>query len=402
MKKVLSILALSIILFLSNIKTSEAIAGIDVSEWQRTIDFTSVKEDGIEIVYIRSSAGNSYKDAKFEENYRNAKQAGLKIGFYHFVTARNTSEAKEQARFFASVIEGKVADCRLAMDFETFRGLSNKEINEIARTFLEEVKALTDKDLVIYSDAFNASRTFDQSLFDTYPLWIAEYDVEKPEKEDWIGWQYTDRGKVSGIKDNVDRDEFKESIFLNDKSAIKKPEIKKEDKTKIVYYRVVSGDTLSKIALRYHVSVTDLIRWNNIRRPNRIYPDEILKIETNYDYKVTSSGTFNTYTVKKWDNLTKIARMFQVSISNLVTWNNIKNPNLIYPGERLDIKPKNNSHTIRYIIKYGDTLSQVALKYKTSLYELIKINKIKNPNRIRVGETIFIPENYILEKENKN
>jgi len=397
MKKIISISILSILLFFSRGTTTKAIAGIDISEWQRSVDFTKVKEEGIEIVYIRSSAGNSYVDAKFEENYRNAKNAGLKIGFYHYVTARNTTEAKEQARFFASVIAGKEADCKIAMDFETFRGLNREEINEIARTFLETLQELTNKELIIYSDAYNRGRVFDKSLFDKYPLWVAEYGVERPEVEDWVGWQYSDRGKINGIEGNVDKDEFKESIYLSDKSTIKAPEIKEEEKTKIVYYRVVSGDTLSKIASRYQVTVNDLVKWNKIKRPNLIYPDEILKIKTYYDYQVTSKGTNTIYKVKKWDTLTKIARMYGITISNLVTWNNIKNPNLIYPNEPLIIKPQNNNHTIRYIVKPGDTLSLIADKYHVSLYELIKINKIKNPNIIRVGEGIYIPETYILE-----
>lgn len=397
MKKIISISILSILLFFSRGTTTKAIAGIDISEWQRSVDFTKVKEEGIEIVYIRSSAGNSYVDAKFEENYRNAKNAGLKIGFYHYVTARNTTEAKEQARFFASVIAGKEADCKIAMDFETFRGLNREEINEIARTFLETLQELTNKELIIYSDAYNRGRVFDKSLFDKYPLWVAEYGVERPEVEDWVGWQYSDRGKINGIEGNVDKDEFKESIYLSDKSTIKAPEIKEEEKTKIVYYRVVSGDTLSKIASRYHVTVNDLVKWNKIKRPNLIFPDEILKIKTYYDYQVTSKGTNTIYKVKKWDTLTKIARMYGITISNLVTWNNIKNPNLIYPNEPLIIKPQNNNHTIRYIVKPGDTLSLIADKYHVSLYELIKINKIKNPNIIRVGEGIYIPETYILE-----
>ena len=124
------LLIISILTFLSFSSKVKAIEGIDVSEFQGNINFREVKDYGIEIVYIRSSASHSYIDAKFEENYQKAKENNLKIGFYHYVTARSIEEAQEQARFFATVIKGKEADCRLAMDFETFRGLTKEEIME--------------------------------------------------------------------------------------------------------------------------------------------------------------------------------------------------------------------------------------------------------------------------------
>ena len=57
--------------------------GIDVSSWQGNIDFSAVKNSGIEFVYIKSSEGTRYIDPYFEQNYQNAKANGLKVGFYH-------------------------------------------------------------------------------------------------------------------------------------------------------------------------------------------------------------------------------------------------------------------------------------------------------------------------------
>lgn len=81
--------------------------GIDVSNWQGYIDYEKVKQDGIDIVYIKSSQGSTIKDAYFETNYQNAKANGLKVGFYHYVTATNVEEARKEARFFVSVISRK-------------------------------------------------------------------------------------------------------------------------------------------------------------------------------------------------------------------------------------------------------------------------------------------------------
>ena len=78
--------------------------GIDVSSYQGNINFASVKNAGIDVVYIKSSEGQSYIDPYFEQNYQNAKANGLKVGFYHYVTARTVEQARTQANFFARVI----------------------------------------------------------------------------------------------------------------------------------------------------------------------------------------------------------------------------------------------------------------------------------------------------------
>ncbi len=393
--KKISLIIISLLAFLTFSAKVKAIEGIDVSEFQGNINFKEVKDYGIEIVYIRSSASHSYIDAKFEENYQKAKENNLKIGFYHYVTARNIEEAQEQARFFATVIKGKEADCRLAMDFETFRGLTKEEINSIAKSFLEELKRLTEKDLVIYSDAYNAKYTFEESLFEKYPLWLAEYGVKEPEAKNFIGWQYTDKGSIPGIMGYVDRDIFKNEIYLENSSAIKEPELKPEEKKKTIYYRVKFGDTLYHIAKEYNVTINDLIVENNIKNPNLIFPNEVLKINTDIEKQVIKSGNNDSYIVKIGDTLTRIANIFHVTISNLVSWNDIKNPNLIYPNERLEIKPTNNNHLIKYVVKKGDTLSLIASYYRTSVFELVLINKIKDKNQIKVGEVLYIPETYL-------
>ena len=153
--------------------------GIDVSSWQGNIDFRAVKNSGIDIVYIKSSEGSSYIDPYFEQNYRNAKANGLKVGFYHYVTARNVEQAKSQANFFARVISGKQPDCRLAMDFESFGNLSVVEINEISKVFLETLTNATKREVVIYSNSYSA-RTILGSELAIYPLWVANYGVSEP------------------------------------------------------------------------------------------------------------------------------------------------------------------------------------------------------------------------------
>ena len=81
--------------------------------------------------------------------------------------------------------------------------------------------------------------------------------------------------------------------------------------------------------------------------------------------------------------------------------NNIKNPNLIFPGQRFVITSSttspntSTSKTIFYKIKYGDTLSKIALKYNTSVSRIASLNGFRNPNLIYAGTTIRIPNQFI-------
>lgn len=97
---------------------------------------------------------------------------------------------------------------------------------------------------------------------------------------------------------------------------------------------------------------------------------------------------FQIYTVKRGDNLTKIANMYGVTVSDLVEWNNIKNPNLIYPGQKIIIKDAPKEY---YKVVRGDTLSGIAKRYGLSLPEILALNPdIKNPNLILVGQLIRV------------
>lgn len=373
--------------------------GIDVSSWQQNIDFAAVRNAGIEIVYMKSSEGSSYIDSYFETNYRNAKANGLKVGFYHYVTARTTEQARAQATFFAKVISGKEPDCKLAMDFENFGNLSTTQVNEISRIFLETLENLTNKEVLIYSNAYSARTIFSSSL-SNYPLWVANYGVSEPgdnaKWSTWVGWQYTDTGKISGISGYVDRDYFTDGVLLSTTTPIPEPETSNNNNSiENNIYTIKSGDTLSEIALEYGTTVSNILSLNPlITNPNLIYPGQNIIINTSNS---NESVTNTTYTVKRGDTLSEIALKYNTTVSNLANLNNIFNPNLIYPGQVITINSSNNIENgqnscgkITYTIKRGDTLSSIARKYNTSVNKLVMLNNISNPNLIYAGNIIII------------
>ena len=376
--------------------------GIDVSDWQGYIDYSQVKNSGIDVVYIKASQGNSIKDPYFEINYENAKANNLKVGFYHFLTATTVEKAEQQAIFFASVISGKQADCKLAMDYEQFDGIDTQLINQIAMAFMQKVEELTKKQVIIYSDLYNSESTFNSELASQGELWLAYYgDYRNLENvnSSWntfIGVQYTDQGNVAGINGNVDRDLFAEEIFLDDSSEIPNTENPNGNyNIETIYYTVKRGDTLSEIASRYGTTVQEIAKINGIQNANLIYPGQVLRITTNssnHGSETNSTGK-TYYTIKRGDTLWGISRRYGVSVQNIVSWNNIQNPNLIYPGQRLILYGNyrsSNSNTVYYTVRRGDTLWRIARRYRTCPKRIARLNGITNPNLIYSGQVLKI------------
>lgn len=375
--------------------------GIDVSDWQGYINYNQVKNSGIEVVYIKSSQGNNIKDPYFEINYENAKANNLKVGFYHFLTATTVEEAEQQATFFSSVISGKQPDCKLAMDFEQFNGIDKEQVNQIAMAFIQKVKELTKKQVIIYSDLYNVENTFNSEIASQGELWIAYYgDYRNLENvnSNWntfTGIQYTDSGNVSGINGNVDRDLFTGEIFLDDNSQIPNTEKTNGNNTETVYYTVVRGDTLSAIASRYGTTVQEIAQINGIQNVNLIYPGQVLRIITNSNIPGSETNSINKtyYTIKRGDTLSGISRRYGVSVQNIANWNNIKNPNLIYPGQRLILYgnyKSTNTGNVYYTVQRGDTLWGIARRYRTCPIRIARINGIRNPNLIYPGQILKI------------
>jgi GH25 family lysozyme M1 (1,4-beta-N-acetylmuramidase) len=185
--------------------------GIDIYSGQGDIDFSKVKESGVEIVYIKATEGLTYTDPTFKSFYDKAKASGLKVGFYHFLRNNNPVE---EAKHFINVTNGLKVDCRYAIDVEIVLGQTAKKIIDNVDQFANYLKN-NGKDIVIYTYS-SFLKEYLNSINNESKLWIAEYGVEKPNiNVPYIGFQYSENGTVPGINGKVDLDEFNELILLD-------------------------------------------------------------------------------------------------------------------------------------------------------------------------------------------
>lgn len=365
--------------------------GIDVSRYQGDIDFERVAASGVEMVYIRSSASGDYVDPYFRQNYERAKAAGLKIGFYHAMSARNETEAVQEARFFVQTISGTQPDCKLAMDFGAASSLSASQRNSIARAFLEETERLSGLKTVIYSSAYTARAIWDETMAEEYPIWVAEYGPSEPEDgrwDKWVGFQYSNTGRVDGIIGNVDLDYFTKDILLEASGEIPHPDEPKPDNPskQYIYVRVDRGDTLYKLAKKYDTTVQSIVSLNNLSNPDLIIVGERLRIEASGD--IPEGAVY--YVVQRGDTLYKIARRYNTSVEEIAELNNLSNPDLIYAGQRLLVR--SGTLVREYTVKRGDTLGKIAARFNTTVSRLAAINKITNVNLIYPGMTIILSQ----------
>lgn len=185
----------------------QGIKGIDVSVWQGVIDWKRVKESGIQFAIIRSSSG-SRVDKMFDYNITEASKAGILVGVYHYCYALNPEEAREEARHFIETIKPYRIDYPVMFDFEdnSQAKLGREMLTDIAEAFLSEVKNAGYYPM-IYSYRHWLENNLDMDRLSEYDVALAEWNVTEPKYTRQYGiWQYSCKGKVSGIEGDVDLD----------------------------------------------------------------------------------------------------------------------------------------------------------------------------------------------------
>jgi lysozyme len=212
---------------------TERVPGIDVSRFQRDIDWKAVALDDIQFAFVQASRGSGSDctvkpdecgaDHYYDSNYAEAKDSGIRVGPYHraFVGGNGSGGVKADSRvearlFVRSVGDLGGTDLRPALDMEPpFADLSPFELRLWARTWLRSVTRRLDVKPIIYTNATSWNAMGDPTWFARHghPLWVANWDVPIPQvpAANWAGvgwriWQHSSSGSVDGIDGNVDLD----------------------------------------------------------------------------------------------------------------------------------------------------------------------------------------------------
>ena len=194
--------------------TTDSTPGIDVSYYQGEIDWQQVRDAGIEFAFVRlgyrrSADGTLGEDEMARKNLREAADAGLKVGAYFFSQAVTAEEAREEAKFALSILEGFSLDLPLAYDWETVEGsqrtadMTRKTLTDCVDAFCDEVEA-GGYDSMVYFNRNLSKTLLDVRKLGSRSVWFAMYDTypDAPCTPDY--WQYTDQGTVPGIEGYVD------------------------------------------------------------------------------------------------------------------------------------------------------------------------------------------------------
>lgn len=201
--------------------------GIDVSKWQGEIDWNKVKEDNVEFAIVRAGYGKEtyQEDPYFDINMQNAKAAGIDCGAYWFSYATTVEEAYQEAEVCYSVIKDYEFEYPIVFDIETDtqRNLSTATVSAIVEAFCS---TLEEKGyyVSVYSYASFLNTKIYSSVLEKYDVWVAHFYVDQPEFNGSYGmWQYTDKGSVSGINEDVDLNyaykNYPEIIISNNKNG---------------------------------------------------------------------------------------------------------------------------------------------------------------------------------------
>ena len=310
--------------------------GIDISKWQGSVDFNKVKADGIQFCIFREGYRRAI-DGQFIEYVKGAKAAGIPIlGVYHFIYVDGATIVENAnaciANMKAAGLDPTNTWIFADLEYDTWTKAGVKVTKALCtqytKEFLDTLKAAGCKKLGIYSNLDYYKNYYDWAQLSEYRknLWLADY-TGGPDVECVIQ-QTGSTGKVSGINGNVDMDTlYEESMLSND-----------EDKS--------DGDapvTGTKTVDEIAKEVINGLWSNGDERKQKL-------TAAGYDYSVvqnrvneilgggTSSSSAMYYTVKKGDTLSKIASEYGTTVSQIVKWNNISNPNLIYIGQKFRVK----------------------------------------------------------------
>lgn len=351
-----------------------AIKGIDVSEFQGNIDWNKVKADGIEFAILK--LGNiydydaNYKDSKFDTNYKEAKKRGIKIGAYIYNYCNTVDTLKKGLEWAIGKLDGRKLDLPLYLDMEDkdIQGETKASLTEQCNEFAKYVESKGYR-AGVYANVNWLKNELNPNDFDKdISVWVAQYYKECQYTGKYDIWQYASNGKVSGISGNCDMNYLYNTDIIIESGSTDDSDKKSIDE---LAQEVIDGkwgdgedrkNRLEKAGYNYDAvqdRVNEILKEKNNKKSVTEVAKDVIngkygngserkkKLESKgYDYdevqakvnQMLGANVTKTYTVKSGDTLSGIASKYKTTVAKIVKDNNIKNANLIYPGQKIIIR----------------------------------------------------------------
>ena len=193
--------------------------GIDISKHQGSIDWAELKKNSkIKFVYIKATEGSDYIDPRYQENIRNARKHGFKVGSYHFLSTR--SSATTQFKNFITTAKREDQDLLPVIDVEKLSPWTSQQLRDSIKVFADLLEDYYGCKPMIYTSEKFFTKNLGRAFAD-YPLFIAKYNSNQPNiGYKWIIWQFADNGSfkpaVKGNYGEVDMSRFNKGCTIND------------------------------------------------------------------------------------------------------------------------------------------------------------------------------------------
>ena len=186
------------------------IKGIDISHWNGSIDFDKVKASGVEFIIIKAGGSDKgfYTDSMFITNYNKAKAAGLFVGAYYFAgkNFRGIEAGVKDAERFIKILDGLKFEYPVFLDIEAQENRYKEQITDGAIAFCEEMEKARYFVGIYASDISGFKDKLNHDRIASYVHWVARYGKEPEVCKNFGIWQYSSKGRVSGIIGSVDLD----------------------------------------------------------------------------------------------------------------------------------------------------------------------------------------------------
>ena len=204
------------------------IHGIDISHYQGDVKWKMLEQTRqgqfpVSFIFMKATEGGDFADDKFVANFDSARAHGFIRGAYHFYNPK--TDANKQADFFIRSVKLEPGDLPPVLDIEK-KSKDVKKLQDDLKIWLRKVESHYGVKPIIYASYKFKTKYLNDSVFDSYPYWIAHYYVDSVRYQgDWKFWQHTDVGTLPGIDEKVDLNIFNGSQMELEELLLKKDRV---------------------------------------------------------------------------------------------------------------------------------------------------------------------------------